>query len=109
MPLLQEGENSFAEVIRESFREGLSALIGKSGMEAIYINFKLQDHLMNPKATHASLIPAFKVHGAEILEKAVMKEVYRRINERFESGDVFSYEVMFNRARSRFVSKQIMD
>jgi len=55
------------------------------------------------------IVDHFGIHGAEILEKAVMKEVYRRINERFESGDVFSYEVMFNRARSRFVSKQIMD
>ena len=103
------GETSFAEMVKESFREGLTALIGKSGMEAVYINFKLQDNLMNPKATHQALVPAFKERGAEILERAVAKELFRRIDERYEPGDNFSYEHQFNRARELFVARQIKE
>ncbi len=60
MPLLLEGENSFAKIMKDSIREGLSSLIGQSGMNAVYINFKLDDHVMDPKAIHGSLMPAFK-------------------------------------------------
>ncbi|MDA4130412.1 MAG: hypothetical protein OK457_06540 [Thaumarchaeota archaeon] len=109
MRLLQEEEKSFAEIMRNSIREGLGGVIGKSGMEAVYINFKLNDCLMNPKATHASLLPAFKDHGSEILEKAVMKELYRKINERYEPDLPFSYEALFHKARKLFVGKQIKD
>jgi hypothetical protein len=111
MPLLRDsGESSFAEIMKQSFREGLSGVIGKSGMEAVFFNFKLDGNLMNPKAIHASLLPAFKEHGAEILEKAVLKELYKRIDVQFAQGtEDFRYEEMFNRARAVFVAKQIRE
>jgi len=109
-PLQKQGEeDSFVLVMSESLREGLSGVIGKSGMEAVFYNFKLKDRLMNPKLTHETLLPAFKERGTEILEKAVMKEVFRRINSQYIFDGEFSYEEMFHRARRAFVSNQIRE
>ncbi len=64
---------------------------------------------MNPKATHQALVPAFKERGSEILEKAVTKELFRRIDERYEPGESFSYERQFSHARELFVARQIKE
>lgn len=106
MRTVQEVEKSFAQIMRDSIRDGLTAVIGKSGMEAVYINFKLEKHLMDPSGAHESLLPAFKEHGARILERAIIKEVYRNINEPFDDQDYFSFENQFERTKNLYVTKQ---
>jgi hypothetical protein len=109
-PLQKQGEeDSLVLIMSESFRGGLSGVIGKSGMEAVFYNFKLKDRLMNPKLPHEALLPAFKERGTEILEKAVMKEVFRRIDSQYVCDGEFFYEEMFHRARRAFVSNQIRE
>lgn len=109
MTTVQEVEKSFAQIMRDSFRDGLSAVIGKSGMEAVYINFKLEKYLMDPRGAHESLLPAFKEHGARILERAVIKEVYRKLNEPFIDQDNLGFENQFERTKNLYMTKEFED
>jgi hypothetical protein len=109
MPLLEKEEETFVVLMRNSIREGLASVIGKSGTEAVFNTSKLNDNVMNPTATHAALLHIFKEHSTLILERAIMKDLFQRTGEHFVADVPFNYIEQFTLARKLFVAKQIRD
>lgn len=67
--------SSFHNLLQQSVEEGLKNLLGDSASKAVLVNFKLLDNL---NRLHDVLSPVFK-RGTQILEKAIVKELYRNM------------------------------
>lgn len=105
MPLIQQGdEKSFSQLIGESIIEGLTNLIGRSGSMAIIINFRLEEKIMDPRAFHEAMMSAMRESGAMILEKAILKEIHRKLGTRFEPALPFDFEKEFNATKRLFLN-----
>ncbi|MHB8701801.1 MAG: hypothetical protein ACYC7D_12420 [Nitrososphaerales archaeon] len=80
-------------------------MIGESGTEAVLVNFKLFENL---NRLHDVLSPAFK-QGTPTIEKAIVKELYRNIGERYEkfSEKGFDYDLYVSFARNVFEERRM--
>jgi hypothetical protein len=74
-----------------SAEDALSNLVGKRGTEAVMINFKLKERIDNPATFHQALILGFKEASANILERAIIKEIYRTLNRVYEPIIPFNF------------------
>jgi hypothetical protein len=104
MPLLDEDqEKSFSKIVRESTEEGLANVIGKSGSQAVIINFGLRDRAMDPLRFHEAMVKVFRESSAVLLEKAIIKEVCLKLRTSFDPTMPFSFEKEFNSAKTNFL------
>jgi hypothetical protein len=98
--------SSFHNLLEQSVRGGLQNLIGESASKAMLINFKLLDH---QDQLHNILYPFFG-QGTLTIEKAIIKELFGSIGERYEhfSGTNFDYQLCVSFARKIFEEKKVL-
>jgi hypothetical protein len=84
----------------------LKKLLGEGGVKAV-LNYLRSVQLDNPRELHIKLSSVFG-KGTEILEKAVVKELYRRLNLDYEEEERFDFERYVNYARS-FLAGRLKD
>lgn len=110
MPLLQESEKgSFSQIMNQSIVDGLANVIGKSGAQSVIINFHLGDSIMDPTTFHNAMVSAFQESGADLLEKAILKELYQKIGERFEPAfKPFNFTKEFESAKNLFLRGELL-
>jgi hypothetical protein len=106
MPRLEE--ESFSYLMVESIENGLANVIGKKGSEAVIRNFGLKDKAVNPEAFHQAMVSAMRESGANVLEKAIIKEIYAKYGQRFNSGSSFEFGQEFNTAKDLFLGDDQM-
>lgn len=95
MTALSETKTFFKKVLLEALDEGLST-IGESARKAIYFHLqnlyslKREEIPDNPKAFVEGLRKIFGL-GAEVIEKAVIKSLYSKLEIKFEERKGYGF------------------
>jgi hypothetical protein len=100
----QETAFKFSEVFHESIVDVLENIMGERGLKAILFHIDLGNYLEDPSRLHRDLCTIFGV-GAEHLEKLMVKELFRRLNLRFEENGNFDFGKCVEQARELFMMK----
>lgn len=101
----QEEDTQFANLLSESIREGLKNVLGESGMQATLFYLGLSEHFGNLELFHNRLHSMFK-DGAVILEKIIVKELFRRLNLSNYGIAEFNFESYVSFAKEFFESRK---
>ncbi|MBI2127247.1 MAG: hypothetical protein HYU02_08075 [Thaumarchaeota archaeon] len=97
----QSANKEFANLLNESIREGLKNAIGESGMQAVFFHLGLSEHIGDPEAFHKAMYSLFR-EGTIVLEKIIVKELFRKLNTSdYLLGD-FGFEKYVNSAKEIF-------
>lgn len=78
--------------------------IGESATESLFSYLKLDQHLGNPKEFHRKLESVLS-KGTVVLERSIVRELFRRLNSSYEEAKPFEFEKCVDRARKVFVAK----
>ena len=107
-PVATEGlKGQFSKLLKKSILDGMSNIIGADGARSIIVNFDLEPVMDNPRDFHRRLDVALPVHGALVLERAMIKELYRLLKERFEEDyGEFNYEASVHIAMKLFMASK---
>ena len=100
-----ELERTFSRIFNGSILDGLESALGESGMKAVLSNVELALCMDNPGELHRNLRDIFK-EGAFVLEKVIVKELFRRLNVPYEETGNLDFEGYVSHARKLFVSRQ---
>jgi hypothetical protein len=104
--LIQESqEKSFSQMMSQSIEDGLGNVIGKTGSQAVMINFGLKDKAVDPEAFHKAMVNALREHSAKLLERSIIIECYRKLGERYDPPSSFEFTREFNIVRDMFMKK----
>jgi hypothetical protein len=85
-------------------KQGLTNILGLNGAVALIINFSLDAYEDDPAAFHNVLFSVFN-SKTEILEKAIVKEFYELMNDRFQQTFVFDFATQMKVAKEKFTEK----
>lgn len=66
-------------------------LLGEQGAQSTFTHIKLADYDKNPKEFHVRLTSIFN-QGSVVIEKMIIKDLYKRLNVPSEGLPGFSYE-----------------
>jgi len=83
----------------------LESALGESGKKVVLSNIELTLCADNPRELHKSLCAIFK-EGAFILEKVIVKELFRRLSLPYEERIDLDFEGYVNHAKELFATKQ---
>jgi len=79
----------FSAVLNESIGEGIKAALGQAIL-AILKGQGVFDNASSPKEFHLKLQTVFG-SGATVIEKIIIKDLFRRLNLHYVSQDSFNY------------------
>jgi hypothetical protein len=77
--------------LRETIDTSLSDLLGEQAKSATLFHLNLPDYEKRPKEFHVQLGGIFKL-GTPVIEKMIVRDVYKRLNLRFDEQAAFDYE-----------------
>jgi hypothetical protein len=89
-----------------AIKQGLSNILGTHGAVSIIINFNLDAYEDDPEAFHKVLSTVFQSR-AEVLEKAIIKELYGLMGQHFESPSAFDFATQMNLANEHLSAKEV--
>lgn len=98
-------EFKFHQVLRESIEVGLRNVVGESGMKAVLFRVESGQFIDNPEEFHRDLCLIF-CEGAVILEKVIVKELFRRLSVQHEERHDFDFVTSVNQAKKFFIARQ---
>lgn len=102
------GKRDFTNIFQECVCEALKNALGEECMRTIFFHLELDQHANNPKEIHEKLCPLFK-QGAEIIEKIIVKELFRRANLPYEERGNFDFERYVNLGRKFLTTKSLKE
>jgi hypothetical protein len=91
-------EFKFSQVLHECIINGLKDFLGETGMKAVLFNIELGQYIDDPREFHANLYAIFN-QGAFSLEKAIVKELFRRLNLTYVENRTFDFARQVSQAR----------
>jgi len=94
----------FCQILHESILEALENALGGSGLKVVLLNVDLARYTNNPAELHRNLYHLFN-EGALILEKVIVKELFRRLGLPYEEKDDFDFARHVNHAEELFAVK----
>ncbi len=98
-------KTEFVEFFRESVHDTLKNILGEMGMQSVVALLQLDEHLHDPRELHETfhgrLYPIVK-EGVVTLERAIAKELYRRVGLRYEEEPPFDFVKCVARAKMAF-------
>jgi hypothetical protein len=80
---LQTTSRSFDSIMKQSVMDGLKYSLGESGVMVLSRNFDLEATSTQPEKLHVMLSSLFNDVGGLVLERAVVRQLYESIGERF--------------------------
>ena len=80
-------ESFFKQTIDASMRD----LLGEEARQASMFHLQVPDYEQRPKEFHVHLGVMFK-QGAAVIEKVIVKDVYNRLDMRYDEDGKFDYE-----------------
>jgi len=101
---LSDRRSNFARILNNSIIEGMTNVLGKSGAESIMINWKLQDCMDKPSVFHNRLFSVLKEPGTGVIERAIVKDLFRAIEERYHESEEAGFENSIHLARRLFLT-----
>ena len=78
--------------------------MGESGRQTVLLNVELAQHTSNPETFHRNLHGLFN-DGALVLEKAIIKELFRRLGVTYEEKSDFDFVGCVNHAKRFFLTR----
>ena len=78
--------------------------MGESGRQAVLLNVELTHHTSNPEVFHRNLHGIFN-DGALILEKVIIKELFRKLGVPYEEKSDFDFVGHVNHAKKLFLTR----
>lgn len=94
----------FPNVLHECVLEGMKNILGENGMQVALFNLQLIQYAKNPSEFHQNLYSIFK-DGAVVLEKTIVKELFRRLSIHYREGESFDFERHLNLAREVLLTR----
>lgn len=98
-------EVKFFQVLHECILDVLENVLGKSGMRSIIFHIELGHYMDDPSEFHRNLY-ALLLNGANVVEKIIATELFRRLDIPYEERDNFDFTRCVNEARELFSKKQ---
>ena len=96
--------NDFTKLLHGCMLDKLEELIGKNTTKLLLFHFKLDQNIANPREFHRRL-ELLLSEGAMILEKSIVRELYRRLNISYDEASPFEFEKCVDRAKKVFAAK----
>jgi len=94
----------FSQVLHKCILDGLRRILGESGMKAIRPDIESCSYEEDVGELHEDLYAIFG-SGAFELEKAIVKELFRRLNVSYEETSDFDFARYVNQARELFKTR----
>ncbi len=92
----------FDSIFCQSVFGGLRSILGEDGRRAVVKNYNLLTLLDYPEYVHHVLVSVFEEDGAAVLERAILNELYARIDEALPEGRREGFVTYANLARNLF-------
>ncbi|HZY47780.1 MAG TPA: hypothetical protein VFE96_08300 [Candidatus Bathyarchaeia archaeon] len=99
----QAQDKVFSSMLHHSIGEGVKAALGQAIL-GILSDQGLFDNALDPKEFHRKLQTVFG-NGATVIEKIIIKELFRKLSLPYSSSDFFSYSEDLERARRACVTE----
>jgi hypothetical protein len=89
----EDGEVSeeVGSLVKESIDESMRDLVGEEARKAALFHLQDADYEKHPKEFHIHLGVVFK-QGASVIEKVIVRDVYSRLDLRFDDDGKVDYE-----------------
>lgn len=84
----------------------MKKMVGESGMHATFYYLELVEVLHRPVEFHKRLQSMFK-EGSEIIEKAILRELYGRLNLEFKEQRGFGFADYVDLAGTAFLANNV--
>lgn len=98
-PLVSRG---FSNLLRRCTEDGVNSVLGDNGMRLLIFHIpELDRHWDDPNECQECLYTFFG-EGARTLEKAIVKELFRRLDEDYPGDDKFDFKRYVGLAREIF-------
>jgi len=98
----EDSENNekfeFSQVLHKCILDGLRRILGESGMKAVRPDIESCRYEEDVGELHEDLCAIFG-NGAFVLEKAIVKELFRRLNMPYQESSDFDFARCINQAR----------
>lgn len=94
----------FPDLLRECIHDGVEGVLGWGGMQVLLYHFQLDQYWEKPREFHINLHFALGP-GSVVLEKMIVKELFRRLNVPYAERDGFDFERYVNYAQEIFAAK----
>ncbi len=94
-------EFKFSQVLYECILEVLENALSKSCMKIIMFHMDFGDYVDDPSELHRNLYTLLG-DGANVLEKMIVKELFRRLDIPYEERGDFDFVRYVNEARELF-------
>ncbi|MBI2184276.1 MAG: hypothetical protein HYU39_04870 [Thaumarchaeota archaeon] len=93
-----EASSTPNKAYEESILEGMNNTLGKGGTQALLFHLQLIQYANNPRQFHNNLYSILGP-GAITLEKVIVKELFNRLNMRYDDRNDFDFEKHMDLAR----------
>jgi hypothetical protein len=98
-------EFEFFQEYHRCVLDGLKSALGESGMNVVLFNIESHRCVEDARTLHKNLHAIFG-DGVFIIEKVIVKELYRRLNMPYEEPKDFDFVRSVNRAREIFQTRR---
>ncbi len=96
--------NDFVELLHRCILDELETVIGETATESFFFQLKLDRCIDTPGEFHRRLASVLS-EGAVVLEKSIVKELFRRLDTPYESAKPFEFEKCVDYARKIFTAR----
>jgi hypothetical protein len=86
-----EVSEEVGSLVKESIDESMRDLVGEEARQAALFHLQGADYQKHPKEFHVHLGVVFK-QGASVIEKVIVRDVYSRLDLRFDDDGKVDYE-----------------
>ncbi len=98
---MQAQEKTFSSLLRDSIGDGIRGTLGQAIL-GVLVDQGLFDRASDPKEFQLKLQSVFG-NGATVIEKVIIKDLFRRLNIPYASQELFDYGEALERAREACV------
>ena len=92
----------FDFIFCQSVLGGLRSILGEDGKRAVVKNYNLLRLIDYPEYVHHVLVSVFEEAGAAVLERAILSELFARIDEDLPEGRREGFVTYVNLARNLY-------
>jgi hypothetical protein len=87
----QEYPQDVRSFLKQTIDGSMRTLLGEEARQATLFHLQVPDYEQRPKEFHVHLGVMFK-QGASVIEKVIVRDVYSRLDMRFDDDGKFDYE-----------------
>jgi len=86
-----EPSKEASSFLKESIDGSMRDLLGEDGRKATLFHLQVPEYESHPKEFHVHLGVVFK-QGASVIEKVIVRDVYNKLDLRFDDDGTIDYE-----------------